>query len=117
MNIWEELNYFTVSEFTNPDKMNPKLLHKLDDVRHVAGLTIFITSSFRVGDAGAHGDGDAVDIADNKTGEEISSRWRHKILAAAYAAGFKRIGSYDKHLHLDVSLTRIQEVSWIGKSS
>ena len=117
MNIWKNLEHFTAKEFAPyADEMSTKLLGKLDDVRHIAEVPIYITSHYRPGDDGAHGDGDAVDISDNKHGNDISSRWRHKVLDAAYACKFRRVGIYDKHLHLDVSTTRDQDVSWIGKS-
>lgn len=39
------LKHFSPSEFQDPDKMNPKLLRKLDVLREYLGLRIIITSS------------------------------------------------------------------------
>ena len=115
--IWSSIQHFTESEFApHADEMTGRLLRKLDDTRHIADVPIYITSHYRPGDDGAHGIGDAVDISDNSNGDDIGSRWRHRVLDAAYACKFRRIGIYDKHIHLDISVTRDQDVTWIGTS-
>ena len=115
-NIWSSIKHFTTKEFsTYADEMSTRLLRKLDDIRHIADVTIYITSHYRPNDDDAQGDGEAVDISDNKHGNDISSSWRHKVLDAAYACKFRRIGIYSKHIHLDVSITRDQDVTWYGK--
>ena len=118
MDIWDDIHHFTPDEFgAHADRMSEDLLLQLDYARHEAGLPFIVTSTYREGDAGAHGDGDAVDISDNSVGDDIGSMWRFVALRGLYAAGFTRIGIYDKHIHADVSRRLPDEVSWIGKSS
>jgi len=117
MNFWDTIRHFTPIEFTSPNEMDRGLITLLDYIRADAGVPICITSSFRDGDDGAHGEGLAVDISDNREGRTISSRWRHKILRSIYTStDISRVGIYDLHIHLDLSQTRDQEVCWIGTS-
>ena len=90
--------------------MNRELLEKLDDARHYANTPFVITSSYRKGDEGSHGDGDAVDIRCHE------SRPRFMIVSGLIHAGFTRIGIYDKHIHADVSSRLDQIVMWWGVS-
>ena len=111
MSIWARLQHFTAGEFgEHADSMNPVLLRKLDDARHIAGVPFKITSAWRTGDLRAHGKGDAVDIRAH------DSRGRFLILKGLVLAGFTRIGIYNLHLHADVNETADQEVAWLGKS-
>jgi zinc D-Ala-D-Ala carboxypeptidase len=41
---------------------------------------------------------------------------RFKMVQALVIAGFKRIGVYDKHVHVDADPTLPQEVMWVGVS-
>ena len=121
MSIWAKLQHFTAAEFEPlSEAMDPILLRKLDDTRHIAGVPIHVTSAVRLNQRSdtdsEHIYGEGVDIADNKKGDDISSRWRYHILRGAYAVGFSRIGIYDRHIHLGVSKTKDQEVAWLGKS-
>lgn len=116
MSIWGDLQYFRRYEFDEPDRMDIELLAKLDNARWLARVPIFITSSYRHLDPGDHGTGEGVDISDNLDGEDISSTWRFQVLHGLFAAGFTRIGIYNKHLHAGISLRLPQKVSWIGKS-
>lgn len=113
---WKDLKYFTKSEFKSPEKMSASLLYKLDCIRADAKIPIFITSSYRKDDLGAHGEGVAVDISDNLKGDSISSRWRYKILVGLIRHGIHRIGIYDRHIHLDMDESRDKEVCWWGTS-
>lgn len=115
--FWATLRHFKASEFKAPARMSAALLKMLDDVRDAAGVPLCITSDYRQGDPGAHGDGDAVDIADNMQGALIGSRWRFLVLKAAMQAGFRRVGDYGRHLHLDVSTRLDQDVVWFGDDS
>ncbi len=112
-----ELEHFYEDEFgPDLDRMNPALLLRLELLRQLVGEPIYVTSAWRADGTGAHPEGDAVDVADNNKSLSLSSRWRHKVLKYAYLLGFKRIGVYDKHIHLDVDLERDQEVTWWGRS-
>jgi len=111
MSIWDNSRYFEASEFgDHAAKMNPALIERLNYARSISGVPYHISSHYRSDDPGAHGDGDAVDIKCASSGERFS------ILLGLVAAGFTRIGIYDKHCHADVSESRDQKVIWIGKS-
>lgn len=114
---WRAIEFFQSDEFDYPDRMTWGLLVKLDAVRREAGVPLYIFSDYRPGDDGAHGKGLAVDVHDDRARDGIASRWRHKVLRAAYVVGFRRIGIYDAHLHLDIDTSKAQDVSWWGESS
>lgn len=116
MSIFDTLNYFSAHEFSQPDQMDRSLLILLDWIRGQSGLPIFVTSSYRDGDPGAHGRGTAVDISDNMRGDPLGSSWRYLVLKAAYNMGIPRIGDYDRHLHIDIDQTLPQHVAWPGES-
>ena len=117
MAIWDELDYFTPDEFDYPDEMNEEFLLVLDLVRERAGVPFVITSDYRPGDPRAHGHGLAVDIADDQGHDGISSTFRFKVVRAALQMGVRRIGVYDKHVHLDCWEDGPQEVLWTGFST
>lgn len=108
-----ELEHFSAREVRD---LPPELQIRLQMLRYMVGLVIHVTSGLRITDSGAHGLGVAVDIADNRSGIPIGSEWRHEVLKAAYALGFRRIGDYDKHIHLDIDTARDQDVTWWAKS-
>ena len=114
---WDAFRFFRPEEFDHPEEMSPVLLRRLDMIRGMAGEAIHITSDFRPGDLRAHGKGVAVDISDNLEGKPVNSGWRYRVLNAAFATGVKRIGVYDRHIHLDVSRDLPDRVCWWGKSS
>ena len=113
---WLDMKHFGPKEFKSPSKMSPSLIYKLDLIREDVELPIHITSSYRRGDDGAHGEGLAVDISDNNKGKPISSRWRYKILVSLIGHDIHRIGIYDRHVHLDMDESRDKEVCWWGTS-
>lgn len=109
-------HYFTEAEVEGLDS---ELVAKLDWARGRAQVPFIITSGKRspaenervMGvDASAHIKGLAVDLrcADSPT--------RYRMLQALILAGFKRIGIYDKHLHVDLDESLPQEVAWVGVS-
>lgn len=106
MTFFESLRYFKAEEFDSPEKMDTEFLSKLDFARARAGVPFNLSSSYRGGDLGAHGEGLAVDIAC------LSSRWRFLILRGLISVGFTRIGIYPSHIHVDLSPGRDQEVCW-----
>lgn len=86
-------------------EMNSTLLSMLDSAREAADCPFIITSSLRsvehnasVGGASlsSHLFGDAVDIY-------VDEPRRARIIAALFGAGFRRIGIYSHHVHVDVS--------------
>lgn len=113
---FETLRYFKPYEFSpHEDKMSPKLLSMLDEVRHIAGVPMVITSAYRdpehnrrVGGASnsAHLRGTAVDIRVH------DGRSRYLILAAAIQVGFHRIGVGNTFIHLDVDEELSPNVIW-----
>jgi len=113
---WSTIEHFSPSEFTNPYAMSPELLKWLDCIRRTSGVSVKITSSYRDGDDGAHGEGLAVDISDNLEGKPIGSRWRFEVLRSIFSHNIDRIGVYSHHIHIDVSETRDRDVCWWGVS-
>ena len=116
---WSSVRYFKPEEFSEPELMDPDFIFMLDEVRAIAEVPIFITSSFRQGDPKAHGSGFAVDISERPTnpdGRNLSSRWRFFVVDAAIRVGFTRIGVYDKHIHLDSWPSGPTYVMWFGES-
>lgn len=111
--------YFREEEFDHPEKMSHELLARLDYARVQAGVPFVITSDYREDpdpddeEMSSHALGKAVDIRCN------DSRTRTRILRAAYASGFRRVGIYDRHIHLDVATESDGfpvDVTWVGKS-
>ena len=114
MPVPSDLNYFTEEEFDHPDKMDETFLRWLDTARAIADIPFHITSDWRDADRSkSHHLGKAVDIACG----DSSSRWI--IVDALIATGFKRIGIYDRHIHVDDNTIEDgfpQNVMWVGKS-
>lgn len=107
--IWTKLHYFQPKEFNFPSEMSPELLHRLDATRFIAGIPFIVTSDFQPGDSLAHGKGLAVDI-------RAHDSWaRFAIVEAAIKMGFDRIGTYTKHVHLDVDVD-LPPGLWVGTS-
>lgn len=98
----------------------PDLVYKLDRARALYGAAIIITSGYRdpnqneqVGGVqdSAHTTGKAVDIrAPGDAG------MREKLSWALGAAGFRRVGAYDLHFHVDVDADKPTPAWWTGKS-
>lgn len=107
------LKNFTQQEI---EGLQDRILFYLQMIRYMAGVPIHITSGLRVGDNLAHGTGYAIDISDNSSGRNLDSQWRHKILKAVYALEIGRVGIYDKHIHIDLDVSRVPDVSWWDES-
>ena len=61
---WSKVKHFKPEEFLFPEKMNPLLIYSLDRLRDIAGRPIIINKeegTFREGDPGQHGLGNAAD--------------------------------------------------------
>lgn len=108
--------YFEESEVKGLDF---GLVGKLDIARGIAGVPFQISCGVRseeenqaVGgvERSSHEIGKGVDIACS------DSSARFAMVAALLHVGFKRIGVYDRHIHVDTDDTKPQNVMWWGKS-
>lgn len=111
-----KFNYFKDEEIQGLD---PELVAKLDWARARSGVPFIITSGKRSPednkrvsgvDDSAHMRGLAVDL------RCASSEDRYRMLQALFLVGFRRIGLYDKHLHVDLDPNLPQDVTWVGLS-
>lgn len=109
-------NFFSPEEVAGLDQ---ELVAKLDWARGRAGVPFTITNGLRTQDQNdsvggvqdsAHLRGLAVDI------RCVSGDNRFKMVNALFLAGFRRIGVYDAHIHVDLDLSLPQEVLWVGIS-
>lgn len=107
--------YFTDDEIKGLDH---ELVAMLDMARHKAGVPFIITSGVRsaihnveVGGVhdSAHETGKAVDLACE------DSRTRFLMLKALFEVGFKRLGLYPRHIHVDIAFDKDQDVTWLGE--
>lgn len=114
-----DFRHFSPDEFDHPERMDRELLARLDYARTQAGIPFVVTSDFRPDENdeldSAHEIGKAVDIR----AHDGRTRWR--VVKAAINAGIKRIGVYDKHVHLDNATPAddprfVEEVIWVGVS-
>lgn len=101
------MKYFEESEFTEFDKMDPKLLEMLDTLRENYGYPIKLTSTYRSPEhpiearkskPGEHAYGAAVDIAC------IGGEATFKLVKAAIETGFTRIGISRKNNFVHVGI-------------
>ena len=114
-------DYFHPTEFLrcNPpckkSDMHPATLERLNRMREIAGIPLVLTCAYRSpahdkargrSGTGAHTLGRAVDIRCN------APDTRYKVITAALAAGFNRIGVADSFIHVDDSPTHAQCVIW-----
>lgn len=116
------MKYFKHEEFDSPDVkgsgelyMNKILLEKLDEIRHIVGEPLIITSGYRskewnakVGGvpSSSHTKGFAVDIAIR------NSRMRFKLVNAIQQVGINRIGIADNFIHIDIDPDKDKNVIW-----
>lgn len=118
MSKWK---YFSDNEIVG---LTEDLVFKLERARELYGYPIVITSGYRppahnaaVGGVSnsAHETGLAVDIrAPIKSLE--NAELREKLAWALGAAGFRRVGTYDRHFHADVDKEKPIPAWWAGKS-
>jgi zinc D-Ala-D-Ala carboxypeptidase len=96
--------------------LDPELCEMLDIARGLAGVPFIITSGLRTEEQNAslpeavsdsaHLTGNAVDLACT------DSSTRYVMIKALLAAGFTRIGVYEKHCHCDNSPMLPPNVIW-----
>lgn len=109
-------HFFKDSEVQGLDK---ELCAMLDWARGRATIPFVITCGLRTPEHNdkvggvqdsSHLRGLAVDMACS------DSTARYKMVQALLLAGFKRLGVYDKHVHVDRDESLPQEVMWVGVS-
>ncbi len=110
------MKYFKPSEFNDFEKMQDKLLSKLDYTRHILELPISINSDYRSPEhpierkkdkPGEHTYGAAVDV------KSVGGEYTLKLVKAAIEAGFTRIGINRKKnfVHLGIGYPGAAQVS------
>lgn len=109
--------YFTDEEVKG---LREDLIFKLDRAREFFGNPIIITSGYRdpyqnqvaggVQDS-AHTTGKAVDIR-----APADPEMREKLAWSLGSAGFRRVGAYTKHFHVDVDEEKPHPAWWTGVS-
>lgn len=104
--------YFSEAETLG---LRPELVKMLDFARFLAQVPFVLTATVESGpphvENSAHEGGFAVDIRVRCSNE------RFKVLNGLILAGFKRIGIYDLHIHVDIDPSKPQNVIWTGKSA
>lgn len=122
---WKKTKFFRRHEFDSPDApgsgeiMDEELVKRLDLMRMFYGQPIHISSGVRTKARNKKLGG--VDDSEHLTGHAADipvkdSRERYKLLTMAYIVGFRRIGTYNKHLHVGNDPNKPQEVIWHGTS-
>ena len=99
--------------------LNHELVAMLDMARKYAGVPFIIKCGLRTPERNAQVDGveDSAHITGLAVDIAVSdSDRRFKIVSGALQAGFKRIGVYDRSLHLDIDKSKPQNVIWWGVS-
>lgn len=112
--------YFNESEFHNVGcnlgDMDPNLLRKIDELRERFGGPLTITSAYRTqkqneaaggAKSSAHLRGTAVDLRCRSNAD------RYRLVTAALAVGFHRIGIGKTFVHVDVDPINPPEVIWL----
>lgn len=91
--------------------LRPELVTKILKLeRELYSMPLVITSGYRAGDAGEHGKGLAVDV-------RVTGGFQRRTLThVALDVGIRRIGVYDKHIHLGMSVDLPGPVLWTGVS-
>lgn len=105
--------YFTDAELKGLD---PALCRSLDLARGNAGVPFKITSGLRT-EADNDGLDSSVKDSSHLTGNAVDlvcadSESRYKMISALLFYGFKRIGIYSAHIHVDNDMTKPQGVIW-----
>jgi uncharacterized protein YcbK (DUF882 family) len=131
--VWQEIApEITPGELRHPYRMNVSTLRRLSRVRRRSGVPFRFVSDYRtpVSNAAAGGATDSAHMDDPGCAVDLrilSSRERFRLLTAALAEGYTRIGCYPPtdhqrrtwgknsgSVHLDDSPTRPQEVIWVS---
>lgn len=95
----------------NIEGLDEWLVQALKRLENMSKVPIHVTSGYRPHDAdSSHKKGLAADI------RVRGGVQRFELVSAALAVGFRRIGVYDLHIHLDLDQTKPFPVLWCGKS-
>jgi hypothetical protein len=91
------------------------LVEGLDAAREIAGIPFIITCGY-VTDVGPH-----VEHSAHLKGLAVDLRcwdsWtRAKMFPALWEVGFRRIGLYDRHIHVDIDPSLPKPRVWVGIS-
>ena len=112
LRAFKGLKYFKPTEFTNPERMDPALLRKLDRARDICGFPFVITSSVRSWPPGSsHITGTAVDVALG------SPQMAYAAMKACLLVGMPRIILYTSHVHLSTDLSKSHPYLAVGGKS
>ena len=119
---WENNPYFRESEFActccGKIAMSHSFMHLLSNARHLSNTPFIITSGFRCkshnlsiggNPCSAHLVGFAADIRCTNNFN------RSTILCGLIKVGFKRLGVYNKHIHVDLNPSAPNCI-WLDKS-
>jgi uncharacterized protein YcbK (DUF882 family) len=99
--------------------LRPELVDLLDRARDLTTVPFIITSGYRsaaqneaVGGVrdSSHESGLAVDL------KNFDGNAAFQIVKALLAVGFRRLGIYNYHIHVDIDLSKPQNVIWTGVS-
>ncbi len=103
--------YEMVVPVKRPKGLSAEMTATLHDLEMLLGRKLTVTSGKRTGKgSSSHNTGKAVDI------RAWTLQERFEIVQAANKLGLKRMGVYDRHIHLDVDHHKKQDVMWLGKS-
>lgn len=99
--------------------LHPDLVEKLDTARGFAHVPFIITSGLRTRDENSTAGG--VENSSHTAGLGVDlqcsgSRTRFRMVSALILAGFRRIGVYDRHIHVDIDESLPDSVMWVGLS-
>ncbi len=117
---WDTIKYFKKEDFDcrcgcGLNNIDYALVFKLDSVRKLSGIPIFVNSACRchphnkiIGSTvgSSHPKGLAIDIRIRTPTQ------RFKILNALIKVGFSRIGIYRNFIHIDLDLSKVQNLIW-----
>lgn len=97
----------------------PDVIYKLDRARELFGAPILITSGFR--DATKNDNAGGVKDSAHTKGMAVDIRcadqdMQKRLIWALCLAGFRRLGAYDRHIHVDVDDDKPSPAFWGGKS-
>jgi len=106
---WLVLQYFKPAEFEHPEKMGFQFMLKVDALRHQAGVSMPITSSYRTPEhnkavGGARDSAHCDEICEAIDVLPLNSSDAFAIIAAAFVNGWERIGIYPNgSFHFDTT--------------